>query len=322
MFRKTSPQLSLFDPMVMFPGILPPDDWSYIYRDKILPIIDEDKFKHLYSEHWGAPNKSIKLQVSLLIFMNAERLTWRDAAYHLQRRLDWMNATQTPCDMNQIDHTTLHKFYDRIAEDEVVYDLFMKLTGQFILECKVSTKQQRTDSFFMDGWLAKLSRYGLLKETNRVFLQNLRKQKPGLYESICEDLSQDYLKDAFDLTEKDKAQVSKKIKELAQDMYHLKSAFENHHQIKHYQTFQTLILIFEQQCDITSHDNDSQTEKTIEVELKKSPDGSGEKIISTPHNPDAQYTRKRNKTVTGHKGFVTETCDPENDMSVTHLNKG
>ena len=67
--------------------------------------------------------------------------------------------------------------------------------------------------------------------------------------------------------------------------------------------------------------NDSQTEKTIEVELKKSPDGSGEKIISTPHNPDAQYTRKRNKTVTGHKGFVTETCDPENDIQfITDVN--
>lgn len=123
--------------------------------------------------------------------MKAERLTWREAGYHLQRRLDWMNATQTPCDMNQIDHTTLHKFYDRIAEDEVVYDLFMKLTGQFILGMQGVNKTAENGFLFMDGWLAKLSRYGLLKETNRVFLQNLRKQKPGLYEIICEDLSRD-----------------------------------------------------------------------------------------------------------------------------------
>ena len=128
------------------------------------------------------------------------------------------------------------------------------------------------------------------------------------------ELSRDYLKDAFDLTEKDKEQVSKKIKELAQDMYRLKSAFENHHQVKHYRTFQTLIRVFEQQCDIKSQKNDPKSEKTIGVEVKKSPDGNGEKIISTPHNPDAQYTRKRNKTVTGHKAFVTETCDPDNDV--------
>ena len=31
MFQKTSPQLSLFDPMVIFSGILPADDRSHIY---------------------------------------------------------------------------------------------------------------------------------------------------------------------------------------------------------------------------------------------------------------------------------------------------
>lgn len=317
MFRETSPQLSLFEPMVIFPNLLPPDDWSHIYREKIYPQINEKDFKHLYCEHWGAPNKSIKLQVSLLIFMNAERLTWRDATYHFQRRLDWMNATGTACDMTNIDHSTLHKFYDRIAEDDVAYKLFQNLTAQFIVDCKVSTKQQRVDSFFMDGWLAKLSRYGLLKETNRVFLQNLRKQKPGLYDGVREDLSRDYLKDNFDLTEKDKEKASRKVKELAEDMYHIKKAFENHKQVKHYKSFQILAQIFEQQCCIKDENNGD----CVEIEIRKSPEGNGEKIISTPHNTDAQYTRKRDKTVTGHKGFVTETCDPENDVQfITDVN--
>ena len=57
MFKKTSPQSSLFDPNMIVPGILPADDWSYIYREKIYPLIDEDKFRHLYDEWWGAPNK-------------------------------------------------------------------------------------------------------------------------------------------------------------------------------------------------------------------------------------------------------------------------
>lgn len=79
----------------------------------------------------------------------------------------------------------------------------------------------------------KLSRYGLFKESIRVFLQNLRKQKPGLYKTIIADLSCDYLKDSFDLTEKDKEKVQKRILELSQDMYHLIQAFESHHQVKH-----------------------------------------------------------------------------------------
>jgi len=72
MFKKTSPQLSLFQPKIMFPGILPDDDWSNIYREKIYPLINEDIFRHLYHKTDGAPNKSIRVQVSLLIFMGLE----------------------------------------------------------------------------------------------------------------------------------------------------------------------------------------------------------------------------------------------------------
>ena len=80
----------------------------------------------------------------------------------------------------------------------------------------------------MYGWLERLSRYGLLKETIRGFLQNLRKQKPGLYEQTKADLSRDYIESGFDLTEKDKEKANRKILEMARDMYLLKSAFENH----------------------------------------------------------------------------------------------
>ena len=71
----------------------------------------------------------------------------------------------------------------------------------------------------MYGWLKKLSSYGLFKETNRVFLQALRKHKPGLYKKIKSELSRDYLKKGFDLTEKDKEKANRKIKQMAQDLY-------------------------------------------------------------------------------------------------------
>jgi len=79
MFKKTNPQPSLFQPKVMFPGILPDDDWSNIYRKKSYPLVKEDIFKHLYHETDGAPNKSVRVQVSLLIFMELETYNWREA---------------------------------------------------------------------------------------------------------------------------------------------------------------------------------------------------------------------------------------------------
>ncbi len=322
MFRPTTLQSSLFDPVTFFPGILPPDDWSFIYRAKIYPLIDEEKFRPLFSETGGAPNKSVKAQVSILIFMGIEKTNWRQAEFLYPRRIDWLNATCTPFGEAGIDHTTLFKFYQRLENNDAAYKLFKDLTGRFIAECGVSTSKQRVDSFFMHGWLEILSRYGLLKETNRVFLQNLRKHKPGLYEKIKSDLSRDYLGKDFDLTEKDKEKANKKISEMAQDMYELKNAFENHKQIRNYESFKTLLTVFEQQCDVKVKTGDLQKkcesedmkkkDRGAEIEIRKVPEG--EKIISTPHNTDAEYTRKGKQKVTGHKAFVTETCDENNDV--------
>jgi len=318
MFRESSPQSPLWQPVIAFPGILPLDDWSYIFKNKIYPLIDENDFKHLYHDTIGAPNKPIKLQVSLLLFMAIEKLNWREAEFQFARRIDWMNATYTPFGEADIDHTTLFKFFQKLENDDAAYKIFQKLTANFIVECSVSMSKQRVDSFFMDGWLERLSRYGLLKETNRSFLQNLRKQKPGLYEEIKKELSRDYLYKSFDLTEKDKAIASRKIIEMANDMHHIKSAFENHKQIKNYKTFEILSKVFEQQCVVkTIKDEKGKDRQNIEIREKP----KGTHIISTPHNPDAQYTKKRKQTVVGHKGFVTETCDPENEVQfITDVN--
>jgi len=78
---KTSPQLSLFDVNNVFPNALPKEDWCYLYRDQIYPLIDEDIFKELYPGECGRPNRSIKKAVSILIFMGMEKHTWRGAEF-------------------------------------------------------------------------------------------------------------------------------------------------------------------------------------------------------------------------------------------------
>jgi len=218
MFRKTTHQSSILEVDKIFPKVLPKEDWCYIYRDNIYPLIDEDKFRHLYEEEGGRPNKSIKTMVSILIFMGLEKLNWRASEFQFGRRVDWWIATHTSMGEAQIDHTTLFKFYCKLERDETARELFEELTTKFAEACGTVLKKQRTDSFFIHGWLKILSRYGLLKETIRVFLQNLRKQKPGLYERIQPELYRDYLGKEFDLTEKDKDKAQRQIKLMAKDM--------------------------------------------------------------------------------------------------------
>ncbi len=249
MFRKTTGQMSFLDVENVLLNILPQEDWSFIYKNIIYQLIDEDKFKNLYVEDnskGGRPNKSVKTLVSILIFMSIEKLTWREAEYQFSRRLDWLLVTNTDLYEGSIDHTTLFKFYCRLEGNEKAKKLFEELTTRFIKECETIFEKQRTDSFFIHGWLQILSRYGLFKETSRVFLQNLRKHKPGLYEEIKEELSRDYLGNEFDLTEKDREKAQRQIKLMAKDMYELYKAFIDHNQVNHYESFKTLTTVFDQ----------------------------------------------------------------------------
>lgn len=377
MFREKSKQRNLFEPDFILPDILPQNDWSFIFREYVYNLIDVSKFKHLYKDgNLGAPNKSVKDQISLLIFMMIEQLNWRQVENMFRRRIDWQIATCTELGQGKIDHTTLFKFFNKLVNDEVAYELFKHITKEFIEKSEISIKQQRTDSFFMFGWLKILSRYGLLKEAIRKFLQTLRKQKPGLYDNIKGELSREYLKNDFDLTEKDKAKANRKIGEMAQDIYRLIEAFSSHKQIKNYETFKIMGKIFEQQCVVKKdkvRESGSKKEKLIannsslknskkireltasslknkrkrvkssqqkkrnileesskpfdvesnneasykskskpEIEIREKP--VGEKIISSPHNPDAEYVKKRSQRIVGHKGFLTETCERLNEV--------
>lgn len=304
MFRPTSTQSSLFEVDHYFPGSLSEDDWSFIFKERVLPLIDEDKFCHLYSETEGRPNASIRTMISLLIFMGNEKLVWRACEYLFPRRIDWLIATCTPMGEAQIDHTTLFKFFQLLEKDDSCRELFIGITDAFIKACGTSVKKQRTDSFYIHGWLRTLSRYGLFKETIRKFLQSLRKQKPGLYESIKGQLSQEYLENDFDITEKDKELAQRKVALMAKDLYILHCAFEKHNQVKHYETFKILSRVFTQQCEVKDT-----ADAEPEITIKEKPDKD---TICTPHNPQARYVRKGKQRVTGDKAFVTETCSSEN----------
>ena len=321
MFRKTSPQISLFEVDKVFPGILPEKDWCYIYKEEIYVKIDEDKFRHLYRETpSGQPNKSIKKMVSLLIFMGLEKLTWRGAEFQFSRRIDWMIATNTEMGQAKIDHTTLFKFYQRLEKDETARELFVEFTKEFIKACGTSIKKQRTDSFFIHGWLQTLTRYGLFKETLRKFLHILRKQKVELYKEIEGELSKNYLEKDFDLTEKDKEQTQKRVSLMTRDLYKIVIAFENNKEVKEYESYKILRQIFNEQCEVIELPDSDEPE----IVIKDKPD---KKAINTPHNTDAQYVSKVKQHVTGEKGFVTETCEPENktqfitDVNVTEATR-
>ena len=74
MFRTSSPQSSLFEVETWCPDILPEDDWCFTYRARVLPLIDEEGFRHLYAQEVGRPNASVKTMLSRDFSTNIETL--------------------------------------------------------------------------------------------------------------------------------------------------------------------------------------------------------------------------------------------------------
>ena len=93
---------------------------------------------------------------------------------------------------------------------------------------------------------------------------------------------------------------------MAKDMYSLHETFVNHNQVKHYESFKTLVKVFDQQCEAV----DGANGEKMEIVIREKP--KGDEIISTPHNTDARYVRKGKQKVCGQKCFVTESCEDTN----------
>ncbi len=154
---------------------------------------------------------------------------------------------------------------------------------------------------FIHGWFQILLRYGLSKETLRVFLQDLRKHKPDVYDVISKELSREYLEKEFDLTEKDPAAAQRQVRHMAEDRYRIYKVFANRDEVKGYESFKTFVTVFHQQGKVTEGNETSPCEITI----REKPEG--EERVSRPHNTDARYVKKGKQ-----KGFVSETCNEGN----------
>jgi len=69
-FRSKSPQGRIFDIISLLPKrklYQLEEGWAGHFREKVLPLIDEDAFRDFYDERMGAPNKAVQTVIVLLI---------------------------------------------------------------------------------------------------------------------------------------------------------------------------------------------------------------------------------------------------------------
>lgn len=281
------------------------DSWHNLFRQQVVMRVNESIFSVLYDDKNGAPNASIRVLAGMMLLKEghgwSDEQLFENANYNLLIRsaLGLMNLEDAvPV------ASTYYLFRRRLVEynRENNVDLFKicqdQITAGQILEFNVSGKQVRMDSKLLGSNIAWLSRYELIHETLRLFIderkefiykKSLSNAEFTLIESIQNETGN---KVVYRST---KADIDTRIIVLGKLMYRFVVLFKSNN----YGQYQTLKTVFEQQYSV------SKNKVILPLENEK----ISAKSVQSPHDTDAHFRNKDGNKVKGYSANVTETCD-------------
>ena len=302
--------------------------WATAFRERCLPLIDEERFRALYCADNGAPCKSVRLVVAVTILRHLFDLTHEETQYHVDFDLRWHLALGLdPCDDDDyVSERTLRYFEAKLVEHDVVGVLFTDLTDQLLARLGVKTGQQRLDTTHLLSNVARLSRLGLFCETHRVLLKALRREDASLLERLPRSLCRRYLREDGTDSSYDDARASDSRRRLAvaaRDAYRLREALRGVALPKDAaDAYAILTRLVDEHCEIVNDpqaaaEGDADADLApVPVMVKNAKQLTGN-VLQTPHDPDVTYSGHKGQ---GYEALLAETCDPDNPVQlITHV---
>lgn len=336
MFKKTDAQRSLMGPEFL----LGPDKaerlqktWAYAFRELILPMIDEEEFASLYHTTAGAPCKSVRAQVCILLFREMFGLTDVDALEQYEWNFLWHYAMDIAPDEAHVVRKTLYNFRQRLMDSDAPRRFFEELV-EAIVECgKLDVGKQRQDSTHIITNVRQLSRLGLFVETIEAFLRQLVRVDKTHIEALPERFEERYGTRNGRFADVASANSQRRLEDCAEDVWFLIKRFESDETVKELEYFGRLCRLFDDQCEVDSDDDDDASipvgptneateeggqagagAEDVEVMLRASKEVASDSMQS-PHDPDLTYGLKGK----GHEVQISETYGDNPFQVITYV---
>lgn len=327
MYRRRDPQTTLFESSCLVPAAKAKRlraSWAHVFLMQALPLIDEDLFAPLYCQDNGRPNRAVQTVLGVLILKDMFDLTDEEAVERLEFDLQWQYALGLTPEEAHLPQKTLHNFRARLMDHEGGWLAFASVTDGVLGVLGTTVSRQRLDSTQVMSHIAVRTRLGLICETIRVFLSQLRAQHPRLYGRVRADLVGRYLKDdgsASGYQDARSADGPRRLSVCARDLYRLCQLFEGT-AAQDLEAYGLLTRLLEEQCTVVDEkqsprqDDDDHGDGAVPVVLKD-PKEVSPTSLQSPHDPDATYSARKGK---GYEIQVTETCHEDNVTEViTHV---
>ena len=175
---------------------------------------------------------------------------------------------------------------------------------------RVDASRQRIDSVHIRSNMKRLGRIGIFSRSIHVFLVNLKRQRPEIFETIDKELVDRYLTQkalgCFSLVKP--SESGKTLEMVARDLFSLVRRFRENREVNSPHGYNALVRVLKDQCLVT----EEQDNQPAGVEVK-SPKEVSSASLRNPSDPDAGYSGHEGQ---GYHAQVMETYRDSQDEQI------
>jgi len=284
-------------------------------RDELGNIYKDDDYADLFS-NLGQPALRPWRLALVTVMQYAENLTDRQAAEAVRARIDWKYALSLELTDPGFDFSVLSEFRKRLLEGEAEERLLKVMLEKFQARGLLKARgRQRTDATHVQAAIRCLNRLEMVGETLRHALNEIAGVAPAwLLEQVTPEWFDRYSKrfEAYRLPKKEKEQLAL-AETIGQDGYHLLAclyASDAPRELRRLSAVEILRQVWVQNYYSDPEGPHWRDKDNIPPPTKR---------ISSPYDPQARYSVKREVFWLGYKAHFTETCDAEGPILITHV---
>lgn len=283
------------------------DQWGSFYED--------GDFAHLYPVV-GQPAEAPWRLALVTVMQFAENLTDRQAAEAVRSRIDWKYALGLELTDPGFHFSILSDFRARLLKGETEQVLLDRMLEVFKQQGWLKAGgRQRTDATHVFGHIRTLTRIEMVGETLRHTLNSLATVVPDwLQARVPPEWYEQYAKPFDDYRmPKDEAALLALAEQIGRDGDYL---------LKWVASESALTWLAELPAVVTLQQVwEQHYEHEVDVIHWRNKDNlpASADAISSPYDPEARYSRKRQQVWVGYKVHLTETCEPDAPHLITHV---
>ena len=297
----------LFD---SFDGIIPPlgrqrlqNGWQGIFRAVMLELMPAKELGRHFHPSMGRPTKELYSVAGLMFLQEFHGWTNAEAveAYLFHTDVQFALNLEPGCD--EMCDRTFERYRKIFLEDELAGQVMEGVTLRLVDLLDLDVRKQRLDSTHVFSNMATFGRMHMMAVAIKRFLTQLKRHERAAYEALPAELRQRYAPSSAQLLTKESKDADSRAKtrqQVAEDLHDLINRFGDHAGVCQRTTYQALVKIFGQQCELVRG--------RVKVRAK-----TGGNCIQNPSDPEATYHGAKGP---GYQVQISETCSPDNDVQL------